>query len=145
MSAVYFDTSVLVPALTDQLANHGVTLASLHKQLRRKKTKPVISCHGLAECFATLTALPLPQRISPGDAALLLGSEFQDHFQMIPLDRNDYARAMSRTCHQGLRSGQIYDALHVEAALKGGCGRILTYNLDHFRKLCPAGIEVSTP
>lgn len=142
MSKVYLDTSVLVPALTDQLANHEVALSCLQNHL---SGKPAISSHGLAESFATLTALPLPHRITPGDAAVLLGPEFQSHFHILTLDVTDYSRAIDRTCRNGLRSGQVYDALHVEAAIRGGCSRILSYNLDHFRKLCPPEIEVSTP
>jgi predicted nucleic acid-binding protein len=45
----------------------------------------------------------------------------------------------------GLRSGAIYDALHVRCAERAGCDRILTYNTAHFARFTPPGIEVATP
>lgn len=70
MSGGFFDTSALVPVVTEQLANHAAAHARFVAEL--KSGRPVCcSTHTLAECYAALTALPLPQRISGLEAARL--------------------------------------------------------------------------
>ena len=60
---VFFDTSALVPVVTDQLPNHTTAFARFVAEMR--SGGPVFtSTHALAECFSTLTALPLKRRIS---------------------------------------------------------------------------------
>jgi predicted nucleic acid-binding protein len=141
---VLFDTSVLVAAVVDQLPNHVVA----HDCFRRYSSGDhtgYCSTHALAECYATLTALPLPRRVSAADACALVERNFFSKLQTISLDDLDYQEAIRLTARQGLLSGQIYDALHVAAARKAGCTRIYTYNLKHFRLLCPGEIELSSP
>ena len=61
---VFFDTSALVTAIVDQLPNHAAALACYRRLAQRRRgPKAVCSTHALAECYATLTALPLPRRL----------------------------------------------------------------------------------
>ena len=141
---VLFDTSVLVAAVVDQLANH----AAAHDCFRRYSSgrhRGWCSAHALAECYATLTALPLPRRVTAAEARRLIEMNFAKRLRVIGLDEGDYLEAIRLTSERGLLSGQIYDALHVAAARKGGCARIYSYNLGHFRRLCPDEIELSAP
>lgn len=64
---------------------------------------------------------------------------------VVDLTRDDYLKALELVASRGLSSGIIYDALHVTAALKAGCSRIYTYNIDHFSSLTSGEIEVSSP
>jgi len=67
---IYFDTSALVTALVDQLPNHENALSCLASACRDHEA--VTSTHALAEIYATLTALPLPRRIQPGEARAMI-------------------------------------------------------------------------
>ena len=60
----FFDTSALVTAIVDQVPNHAAALACYRRLAQpRRGPKAVCSTHALAECYATLTALPLPRRL----------------------------------------------------------------------------------
>ena len=66
-----FNTSVLVSALVDQLVNHEAALDALVRYAHGEH-EGYCSAHTLAECYATLTALPLQTRIVPGEAVMLV-------------------------------------------------------------------------
>ena len=70
---VLFDTSVLVPAVVDQFANHEAALEGLLRYTAGRHAG-YCSTHALAECYATLTALPLPRRVLPAEARQLVCS-----------------------------------------------------------------------
>lgn len=141
---VFFDTSVLVAAVVDQLPNHLVAL-DCYRRYSSGDHAGYCSTHALAECYATLTALPLPRRVSAAEACTLVERNLLSRLRVIALEDQDYLEALRLTSAQGLLSGQIYDALHIAAARKAGCTRIYTYNLRHFQPLCPKEIEVSSP
>jgi predicted nucleic acid-binding protein len=144
MSGVFFDTSALVPVVTEQLVNHAAAHARFVAEL--KSGRPVCcSTHTLAECYAVLTALPLPQPISAMEAARLIETNFINKLQVVDLRKSDYQSALRLCADRGRISGQIYDCLHLVAAKKAGCDHLLTYNLRHFESLHPEGIQVSTP
>lgn len=144
---VFFDTSALVTAIVDQLPNHAAALACYRRlaQPRRGGPKAICSTHALAECYATLTALPLSRRIQPAEATRLIEENFLVHLDAVPLSAADYKAALTRVTTLGMRSGAIYDALHVRCAERAGCKRIITYNVTDFQRLSPSGIEVTTP
>lgn len=139
-----FDTSVLVAASVDQLPSHEIARAAVVRSLESKGDSHA-STHAVAECFATLTALPLKQRISPLEAQAIIETNLLKRFDIVALDQTDYAEAVATTVSRGLTSGSIYDALHLIAARKGGCERLLTYNLAHFRRFAADDIEISAP
>lgn len=145
MSRAFFDTSALVPVVTEQLGNHSAAHARFVRELNESR-RPCCSTHTLAECYATLTALPLPQRISGPEAARLIEANFQNRLEIIDLSRDDYANALRLCADLGRVSGQIYDALLLSAALKSKCTHLYTYNLKHFQELASAGsIAISAP
>jgi predicted nucleic acid-binding protein len=144
MSGAFFDTSALVPVVTEQLVNHVSAHARFVNAL--KSRKPVYcSTHTLAECYATLTALPLPQRISGIEAARLIEVNFTRRLKVIELDAGDYQKAIQLCADRGRISGQIYDALHLIAALKADCRQLFTYNLKHFHTLSTGSIKIMAP
>ena len=141
---VLFDTSVLVPAVVDQLANHEAALDALLGYTAGAHSG-YCSTHALAECYATLTALPLRRRILPAEARQLVEESLLGRLTAVPLTRDDYLDAVRRVSHGGLASGVIYDALHVRCAERIPVDRILTCNPADFERLRPAGIAVMAP
>ncbi len=144
MSRVFFDTSALVPVVTEQLSNHAAAHARFVRELKGAK-RPCCGTHTLAECYATLTALPLPQRISGPEAARLIEANFSSRLEIVELSHKDYQTAIRLCADLGRISGQIYDALHLAAALKAGCRCLYTYNLNHFTELASGRMRVSAP
>ena len=140
---VFLDASVLVPVATDQLANHPTAFACYTHQLQQGGDV-YTSSHALAECYATLTALPLRRRISGPVAMRLIEANFVCHLKVISLNHHDYIKALRLVAGMGRISGQIYDALHLVAAIKGKCQRLYTYNLRHFTGLDPT-IQIALP
>lgn len=141
---VLIDTSVIVPALVDQLPYHEAAFLALSTYANAPH-EAVCSTHSIAECYAVLTALPLPRRITPADAEQIVAESVVGRLTVYELSRADYREAVALTARHGLTSGAIYDALHVVAAGKSHCDRILTYNLRHFRRLAADQVTVATP
>jgi predicted nucleic acid-binding protein len=61
---VCFDTSALVAALLQQHPHHAVAFPRL-QAVKDGTLRGHLTTHGLAELFATLTALPLKPRLHP--------------------------------------------------------------------------------
>lgn len=144
MSGVFFDTSVLVPVVTEQLINHRLAHARFVSEMKSGRDV-FCSTHTLAECYAVLTALPLPRRISGLEAARLIEVNFGRKLRVVELKKTDYFDAIALCAERGRPSGQIYDALHLVAAKKAGCVRLFTYNLKQFEFLNPGGIQIVAP
>ena len=141
---VFFDTSVLVPAVVDQLKNHSVALEVLAKHTSGK-SDGITSTHALAECYSVLTSLPLPRRVTPAEAQRLIEESIRGRLKVVDLVEADYCAAIEQLARSGLAGGIIYDALHAVAAQKAGCRRLYTYNVDHLRAVCVDTIVVSAP
>ena len=132
MSGVFFDSSVLVPVVTEQLVNHRAAHARFAAEIK-SGTSVFCGAHSLAECYAVLTALPLPQRISGMEAVRLIEANFTRKLEIVELKKSDYLAALRMCADIGRTSGQIYDALHLIAAKKAGCDKLYTYNLKALR------------
>jgi predicted nucleic acid-binding protein len=141
---VCFDSSVLVAAVVDQLSNHE-SACGCFVRYSHGQHHGCCSTHALAECYATLTALPLPRKIQPAEARILIEENFIKRLEVLTLTAADYASALTRSSQLGLVSGIIYDALHLAVAERAKCQRIYTYNLAHFHRLQPVGITVTAP
>lgn len=59
----------------------------------------------------------------------------------VDLTRADYEAALQRCAAKNLVSGVIYDALHLQAALKSGAEVLYTANLRDFQRL----VDADTP
>jgi len=91
---VFLDASVLVPVVTDQLANHPMAFACFTQLLKHEGAEVCTSAHALAECYATLTALPLRRRISGPEALRLIEANFSQRLKVISLNQADYHKAL---------------------------------------------------
>ena len=139
-----FDSSVLITAVVDQLASHE----SAFDALRRHGIGDHWGCcstHALAECYATLTALPLASRVLPEQARLLVEESIAGCLDVIELDWDDYRSVLKQVAQLGLASGAVYDALHARCAQKAEVDRILTYNVADFERFQLEGIRVTAP
>ena len=135
--AVLLDTSVLVPALVPALPQH-VTAAPHLEAAAHGEMHLLLSAHALAECYASLTALPVSPQITPGQARRLIQENLSDTAdEIIPLTPGDYRRALRRMTDLGLESGAIYDALHVICAEKASADELRTFNGRDFRRIPP--------
>lgn len=130
---IYFDTSVLFPALATAHPHHRVCLTAL-EEARQQGEILCLSMHVYAELYANLTRFPLGEKILPPIASkTIIG--LGDFVTTIDLRRADYEAALRRCAAKNLVSGVIYDALHLEAALKAGASVLYTANLRDFQRL----------
>ncbi|HWB02536.1 MAG TPA: PIN domain-containing protein [Verrucomicrobiales bacterium] len=141
---VCFDTSTLVAALLAQHPHHALAFPRL-QAVHKGKVHGHLTTHGLAELFATLTALPLKPRLLPADVQRLIQSSVLGHFTLISLGNREYEDAISLTVTQNLSSGAVYDALHLVGARAAGCRTLYTLNLRHFRSLAPGDAMIASP
>ena len=139
-----FDTSVLVAALVDQLGNHDGAFRAFHRYTEGEHSG-YCSTHTLAECYATLTSLPVATRISPDEARLLIEDAILGRLAVVPLAPDDYRTVLRHIAALGLGSGAVYDALHAQCARKECVDQILTYNLSDFERFELEGIVVTAP
>jgi predicted nucleic acid-binding protein len=130
---LFFDTSVLVAAVSVQHVHHGPSLAVY---LATNKSQAGCAAHSLAEVYATLTRLPGKQRMSCEQSLLFL-DEIRDRLRTVTLDGDEYSAAIADAAAEGIVGGMIYDALIARSALKAHAETILTWNIDHFRRVGP--------
>jgi len=140
----FFDTSVLIQALVDQLPEHERALAQYTEALQTPE-KTFISSHSIAECYAILSALPLKRKITPYEAHQLVAESILTRVQVVELTKEDYQQAMQKVLAANLGSGAIYDSLHLVSAEKVSCTQIFTFNLKHFRPLAQNPASVLSP
>jgi predicted nucleic acid-binding protein len=136
---VLLDTSVLVPALVPALPQHEKAsphLASVH----RGETGLIISSHALAECYSSLTALPVSPTVTPGQARRLIEENVASVAEkIVELGGDEYLKVLQRMTDLGLESGAVYDALHVRCAEKAAADELRTFNGRDFRRMPPKG------
>jgi predicted nucleic acid-binding protein len=138
----FLDTSVLIAAVSAQHVHHGPSLAVY---LTADKNQAGCAAHSLAEVYATLTRLPGKQGMS-SEQALLFLDEIRDRFRTIVLDSEEYLSAIQDAAAEGVVGGMVYDALIAHCAIKARADAILTWNIDHFRRLGPeVAKRVRTP
>ena len=136
---VLLDTSVLVPALVPALPQHEKAAPHLESALR-EETGLILSAHALAECYASLTALPISPQVTPGQARRLIEENVaRAAEEIVELGPTDYLSALRRMTDLGLESGAVYDALHVACAEKASVEELRTFNGRDFRRMPPEG------
>lgn len=141
---VLFDTSVVVPALVGSHPRHARSLAWL-AAVSRGKAEGVMSWHGMAEAWAVLTRLPLQPAISAATARLLL-ERVERAVSLRGPDRKIYQGALERCVSLGLRSGAVFDAIHMVTAEAASAEVLLTWNVQDFLKLgTSARVQIVTP
>ena len=137
---IVFDTSVLVPALLVKHPNHE----SAGRWLRSAKIgehRCVVAAHSLAEVYSNLTGLPYSPRISPPLALEFIQESILSHADVVGLTPQEYVSVLGQMAKLGVAGGAIYDALIAFAAQKAKADKLLTFNIDHFKRVWPEGAE----
>lgn len=132
----YFDTSVLVAVAVAHHPHHVAGLAA-YRQVMSGRHSGVVSAHGLAETFSTLTRLPLSPTIHPTEAYRYITETVVAHCEVVSLQEEDYLAMLESAAKAGVRGGILYDALQLRCAEKARCDRIYTFNLTDFVRLAP--------
>lgn len=111
MTALGLDTSVAIPLL--------VQTHQAHDAVRRwwDGREVALSGHALAETYSVLTRLPGDLRLSPTDAARLLGERF---VEPLVLGTDVAGRLPGVLSRLGIAGGAVYDALVALAAVEHG-------------------------
>lgn len=135
--SVLLDTSVLIPALVPALPQHEKAAPHLASALRGE-SRLCLSAHAFAECYASLTALPVSPQVTPGQAHRLVQENVADAAEeIVELEAMDYLTVLQRMTDLGLESGAVYDALHVHCAEKASVEELRTFNGEDFRRMPP--------
>lgn len=139
---VFFDTSVLVAAFLEEHDHHQ---RSFDRFEQADKKRACCAAHSLAELYSILTRLPGKHRLS-GEQALISLDSVCERLETIALDSHEYVSAIQEASADGVIGGTIYDALLAECARKARATVILTWNLNHFQRVCrELGEMVETP
>lgn len=141
---VCFDTSMLVASLIQKHPHHLIAFPHF-QSVRAGSTHGFLTTHGLAELFATLTALPLKPRLLPAEVERLIETSVLKYFEQIPLGPKEYRDALRLVVRQNLASGAIYAALHLVGARVATCQTLYTLNLRHFQAIAPGDPILATP
>jgi predicted nucleic acid-binding protein len=134
---VGFDTSVLVAG---SLARHvhAERARVWLRAAREGRLEALATTHAFAETWATLTAIPGEPPIDPALATRVL-ERLAQHVKPFALRWEDYRAAFERCGDGRLRSGVVYDALHLVGAARRGADVFLTFNTRHFSALAREG------
>lgn len=138
------DTSVLIAATVEAHPHHGPSHHFIERA-RETKGRVFLSTHGLAEFFSALTAMPIDPPVGPLEAREVIEERILKSFELVDLSGVDYRKALDRVCSRNLKSGAIFDALHVQAAIKMKVPRLVTWNPKHFLRLVTDELRIVTP
>jgi len=134
---VAFDTSVLVAAVLATHRDHARAAVWLNS-VSVGALDGVVCVHALGELWSVLTKLPVSPPISPRTAREAI-SDVLTRFEVLPLTVQIYSNALDRCTAKGLRSGAIFDALHLATAESAGAAALLTFNERDFARLSVVG------
>lgn len=130
-----FDTSVLVAGLVE--AHPEFPRSALWLDAAdRGEIEVIWTTHAYAETWSALTRLPLADRLDPEVVNEILASLIRIRAPH-PVALGDYQAAAARCAAAGVRSGAIFDALHLVVAERVGAQAFLTLNVKDFLRLAP--------
>lgn len=139
---VALDTSVIVAALVESHPHHRRASWWLRPQ---RKLDRIASWHAYAEAWAVLTALPIEPRVS-GEVAAAVLERARRSVRFVGPRATTYPSAVRRCSARALRSGAIYDALHLVTAEGEAAELFLTFNGEDFVRLAePEGPRIAAP
>jgi len=136
------DTSVVVAAVLGWHEHHVAARVALAATLR---ADAVVPTRVLVESYAVLTRLPAPHRLSPRDAFAVLDGTLRDVAALAALPPPDHWHAIGDWASRGVAGGSSYDAEVAITAARAGATRLLTFNVRHFERVAPPGLEIAAP
>jgi predicted nucleic acid-binding protein len=133
---IALDTSAIVAGLLTSHRHHARAVVWLDA-IAAGDVQGVVNVHALGEVWSVLTKLPLTPPIAPADARRVVG-DLLGRFEVVSLPPRIYVEALDRCSSRGLRSGAIFDALHLATAEAVGAEALLTFNVKDFSRLSTA-------
>jgi predicted nucleic acid-binding protein len=142
---ILFDTSVIVPALSDAHPLHARATPWLYKVLARD-VGMAISIHTMAETYSALTRLPISPVISGEQARWLVKDVILGTCRatVISLTADEYLDALERAAVAGVRGGGVHDSVIAQCARKATIA-ILTFNRRDFTRVVDPTTEILDP
>lgn len=137
---IFVDTTVLVAASV-QAHPHYDRAWPLLRRVAAGHDKGFMSAHSVAEVYAVLTRLPVQPRIHPLEAMRIVTDNILEHFEILPIGREDYVEALNIVANGGWNGARIYDVLILRCAANCPAERIYTFNLRDFKQLAPAALQ----
>ena len=125
------DTSVIVAGA---LAGHAFHPRAIVWQaaIYRGEVQAMVCAHALAEVYSVLSKIP--GGLSPAATRVLVDRLARQVRVLAPLPES-YLAATERCACRGLKSGVVYDALHLVEAERAGADVFLTFNSSDFERL----------
>ena len=114
---IFLDTNVIVASCLEAHERHEPAFELLERVLDGRDSG-VTSAHALAEAYAVMTRLPNPFRLTAHETAALLEENYMKPFQIVSLTGKEYGEVIIRMSQCGFVGGLIYDAIHLECAIK---------------------------
>jgi predicted nucleic acid-binding protein len=133
VKSLAFDTSVLVAALVEPHPFHRRALRWV-EAVAAGRARGRTSWHAAAETWSVLTRLPLEPAISPAVAEIAIERLLQK-IEAVEIDGETYRLAMRRCSERGVRSGAMFDAVHLVAAERSRADALVTFNPADFERL----------
>ncbi len=130
---VAFDTSVLVAALVEPHPLHGRALCWL-EAAHGERFAGECTWHALVETWSVLTRLPITPPVAPPLAEVAI-ERLARTIEAVALGASTYRAAFRRCAERGLRSGVLFDALHLVVAEERGADLLVTFNAADFHRL----------
>lgn len=137
---IFFDTTVLVAAFV-QAHPHYDRAWPVLRRVAAGHDQGFMSAHSIAEVYAVLTRLPVQPRIHPLEAMRIVTDNILEHFEIVPIGRDDYVEALNVVAHGGWSGARIYDVLILRCAASCSAERIYTFNLRDFKQFAPAALQ----
>jgi predicted nucleic acid-binding protein len=132
---VAIDTSVLVAWTAAKHPFHART-KPWFEAIYRGELDAITCVHALAELYSVLTKIP--EGLPPA-AARLAVTNIPNRMRVVPLTASAYQVAVNRCADRSLKSGSIFDALHLVAAERKKASVLLTFNPEDFIRLSEGG------
>jgi predicted nucleic acid-binding protein len=128
---VAIDTSVLVAGVFAAHEFHAPAKQWLDA-IDRRELEALVATHALAELYGVLTRLR--GGLSPEEAQVTV-SNLPNRMRVVPLTTGAYMAAVERCSTRALKSGSVFDALHLIAAERSRADVLLTFNPGDFTRL----------
>ncbi len=127
------DTSVLVAALVEPHPFHARAIRWL-EEMTTGRASGECTWHAVAEAWSVLTRIPVEPSISPALGWIAV-QRLLEHVEAVPTSGEVYRRAIGRCAEVGLRSGTVFDALHLVSAESREVQAFVTFNPADFERL----------
>lgn len=136
---VALDTSVIVAGVVEAHPDHERARWWLVPREGPDVPERVAGWHAYAEAWAVLTVLPVEPRVT-GEVAAAVLDRLGRTVRFVAPDGGTYRAAASRCGGRGLRSGAVYDALHLVTAEREAADLFLTFNTADFERMADADV-----